>query len=71
MGVTNRDVKTGRLAVSLTVNRAALPRTARACKAGGPALFRTRFALDDGIHAPVSFDVEQLWACNRSRLRTP
>jgi hypothetical protein len=69
--VTNRDVKSGRLAVSLSVNRARLPQTARACETGGTALLRTRIELDDGIHPPVTFSVERPWTCNRSRLATP
>jgi len=69
--VTNRNVATGELQVSLTVNRAALPETAQGCAVDATAVLRTRFVLDDGIHPPVPFNVEQPWRCNQSRLKTP
>jgi hypothetical protein len=69
--VTNRDVKTGRLAVSLTVHGAAMPETAEGCERGATAVLRTRFVLDDRVNTPVAVNVEQPWKCNRSRLATP
>ena len=69
--VTNRDVKTGKLQVSLTVDRAAMPEAAQGCATGDTAVLRTRFIIDDGVHPPVPFNVEQPWRRNQSRLKTP
>ncbi len=71
MEVTNRDAKSGRLEVSVTVDRATLPWTAERCETEETALLRTRFALDDGVHPPVIFSTEQPWACKKGKLATP